>query len=108
MKTLIQFSPLIFMLVVVYLVILLPESKRKKQYAAMLNSLKVNDEVMTKGGIIGRIMNIQDRIIILQTGPDKVRIKLDRTGVLNLLSAFTEHNKSAKDENKKEEKSSDK
>lgn len=104
MKTLIQFSPLIFMLVVVYLVILLPESKRKKQYKEMLNNLKINDEIMTKGGIIGKVINMQGRFVIIQTGPDKVRIKIDKTGVLNLLSSIEEY--SSKDD-KKEEKSTD-
>jgi preprotein translocase subunit YajC len=105
MKALVQYSPLIFMLVVVYLVILVPEGKRKKQYRAMIDSLRVNDEIMTKGGIVGKIINMQDRFIILQTGPDKVRIRLDKTGVLNLLSEIGEYkNKDSKSEDKKEEK----
>ncbi len=105
MKALIQYSPLIFMLVVVYLVILVPEGKRKKQYRAMIDSLRVNDEIMTKGGIVGKIINMQDRFIVLQTGPDKVRIKLDKTGVLNLLSEIGEYqNKDSKSEDKKEDK----
>ncbi|AKA71984.1 preprotein translocase subunit YajC [Clostridium scatologenes] len=104
MKTLIQYSPLIFMLVVVYLVILVPERKRKKEYRGMLDNLKVNDEIMTKGGIIGKIINMQGRFVVLQTGPDKVRIKIDKTGVLNLLTAIEEY--SNKDD-KKEEKSTE-
>lgn len=107
MKTLLQYSPLIFMLVLVYLVILVPEGKRKKQYKAMIEGLRVNDEIMTKGGIIGKIINMQDRFIILQTGPDKVRIKLDKTGVLNLLSEIAE-NKDSNSEDKKEDKKEDK
>lgn len=85
-KTLIQFAPLVIMIVFVYIVVLVPENKRKKKYREMLDNLKVNDEVMTKGGIIGKIINIQDRGILLQTGPDKIRIKLDKTGVLSLLA----------------------
>ncbi|AWI06824.1 preprotein translocase subunit YajC [Clostridium drakei] len=104
MKTLIQYSPLIFMLVVVYLVILVPERKRKKEYREMLDNLKVNDEIMTKGGIIGKVINMQGRFVTIQTGPDKVRIKIDKTGVLNLLAAIEEYN--SKDD-KKEEKSTD-
>lgn len=86
MRTLIQLSPLIVMMVLFYLIIFIPENKRKKKYRAMLDSLKVNDEIMTKGGIVGKIVNIQDKFITVQTGPDRVRIKLDKTGVLNLLS----------------------
>lgn len=105
MKTLIQFAPIIFMLVVVYLIILVPEGRRKKQYKSMLDSLKVNDEIMTKGGIIGKIINIQDRFVIIQTGPEKVKIKLDKSGVLNLFSAVKPlENSDSKSENKAESK----
>jgi preprotein translocase subunit YajC len=73
--------PLILMLAVFYLVIFIPENKRKKKYAALLNNLKVNDEIMTKGGIMGKIINIQDDYIILESGPDRARIKLAKSGI---------------------------
>ena len=94
-STLLRFAPLVIMMAFVYLIII-PENKRKKKYRGMLDSLKVNDEVMTKGGIIGKIINIQANFIILQTGPDKIRIKLDKTGVLTLLSEFEANNDSDK------------
>lgn len=106
MKTLIQLSPLIFMMIVFYLVIFVPESRRKKKYGSMLNSLKVNDEIITKGGIIGKIVNIQDRFVIIQTGPDRIKIKLDKTGVLNLLSQVgTQEQQDKKSTEKKAEDS---
>lgn len=73
--------PIILMLVVFYLVVFIPENKRKKRYAALLNNLKVNDEVMTKGGIMGKIINIQDDYIILESGPDRTRFKLGKSGI---------------------------
>jgi len=73
--------PIILMLVVFYLVVFIPENKRKKRYAALLNNLKVNDEVMTKGGIMGKIINIHDEYIILESGPDRTRIKLGKSGI---------------------------
>jgi len=85
-KFLIQLSPILLMVIFFYLIIFLPENKRKKKYKSLIDSLKVNDEIMTKGGIVGKIVNIQDRFIIVQTGPDKAKIKLDKTGVLTLLN----------------------
>jgi preprotein translocase subunit YajC len=58
----------------------------------MISNLKVNDEVMTRGGIIGKIINIQDNYIILETGPDRVRIKLDKNGISNVLNTNNEDN----------------
>lgn len=102
MKVLVQLSPIIAMLVFFYLAIIIPESRRKKKYKSLLDNLKVNDEIMTKGGIIGKIINIQERAIILQTGPDKTKIKLDKTGVLNLLSSVETYDKAEKSAGKKE------
>mgnify|MGYP000913114894 CR=1 FL=1 len=108
MKTLVQFSPIIFMLILCYLLILVPENKRKKKYNKMLNSLRVNDQIITKGGIIGKITNIEERDVILQTGPDKLKIRLDKTGILNLMSSFeSNESKQDKKENKKLEKKQD-
>ena len=79
--------PLILMLAVFYLVIFIPENKRKKKYAALLNNLKVNDEIMTKGGIMGRIINVQEDHIILESGPDRSRIKLAKSGIGTVINS---------------------
>lgn len=81
-----RLAPLIIVLAFFYLLIFLPESRRRKKYNAMLQGLRVNDEVMTKGGIIAKITHIQENVLTIQTGPDRVKIKLDKTGVLNVLS----------------------
>lgn len=91
----------VLMIGLFYLIIFVPESRRKKKYNAMLNALKVNDEVVTKGGVIGKIVNIQDKFIILQSGPDKTRLKVDKFGVL---SVFIESKEEVKKEEAKEEK----
>ncbi|AYD39846.1 preprotein translocase subunit YajC [Clostridium fermenticellae] len=101
MKTLIQFSPIILMLILCYILILVPENKRKKKYNTMLEALKVNDEVITKGGIIGKITNIQGKAVIIQTGPDKIKIKIDKTGILDLMTDFDSH---VSEKDKKENK----
>lgn len=85
MQSLIGFLPFILMIAIFYLIILVPENKRKKKYSAMLSGLKVNDEIMSRGGIIGKIVNIQDNFVIMQTGPDKMRIKLDKNGISQIL-----------------------
>lgn len=93
LQQLIGFLPLIGMLAVFYLIVFIPENKRKKKYNSMLAELKVNDEIVSRGGIIGKIVNIQDDFIIVQTGPDRARIKLSKTGISNVLSNTAEENK---------------
>lgn len=82
-------SPIIYFIIMIalfYIFIFVPENRRKKKYGSMLNNLKVNDEITSRGGIIGKIVNIQDKFIILETGPDRVRIKLDKNGISNVVN----------------------
>ena len=61
-------APMLIVFVVFYFVLILPEKKRRKQYEEMLTNVKVNDEVMTRGGIIGKIIiNLKqmDQLLIL-------------------------------------------
>ncbi|MFA6940368.1 MAG: preprotein translocase subunit YajC [Clostridiaceae bacterium] len=69
------------MFLMLYFIVFLPEKKRKKSYQSLIDSLKINDEVMTKGGIMGKIVTIKDDYIIIQTGPENVRIKLHKNGI---------------------------
>ncbi|MGL4730089.1 MAG: preprotein translocase subunit YajC [Clostridium sp.] len=73
--------PIVIMLGLFYLMIFLPEKKRKKKYEQMLTGLNLNDEIMSKGGIMGRIVNIQDEFVVLESGPDRARIKLAKNGI---------------------------
>lgn len=75
---------------VFYIFVILPDKKRKKQYGAMLDGLRVNDEVLTRGGIIGKISRIQDDFIIIESGPDKVKFKLSKNGIATTTSAIEE------------------
>ena len=99
---------IVLMLGVFYLIVFLPENKRKKKYNSMLTSIKVNDEVVTRGGIIGKIVNIHDDFVIIQSGPDKARFKLSKTGILNVLTEKEETSKETVKESTKEIESSTK
>jgi preprotein translocase subunit YajC len=69
-----------------FLLIILPDKKRKKKFAEMMNTLKVNDEIVTTGGIIGKVTNIQDDFVIIQSGPDKARIKILKRAVSSIVN----------------------
>lgn len=69
------------MFLMLYFIVFLPEKKRKKNYQSLLESMKIDDDVMTKGGIMGKIVNIKDDYIIIQTGPENARIKINKNGI---------------------------
>ena len=90
MQNLMAFIPMVLVFVLFYFMIFMPEKKRKKQYNDMLTSLAVNDEIMTKGGIMGRIINIQEEYIILESGPDRARIKMSKQGIASVTKSANE------------------
>ena len=92
MQALMSWLPIIGMLVVFYLVLIIPEKKRKKKYDDMINGLKINDDIVTRGGIMGRLVNIQEDYVIVESGPDKARFKLTKQGISNVI-VKTEENK---------------
>jgi len=81
-----QLLPIIIMTVFLYFLLVIPQNKKKKEFIKMLNNLTVNDEIITNGGILGKIISIQDESIILRTGPDDTRIELDKSGVLGKIN----------------------
>ncbi|AJA48298.1 protein translocase subunit YajC [Clostridium pasteurianum DSM 525 = ATCC 6013] len=81
---------IIYMVIVLglfYMMIFLPERKRKKKFNDLISSIKVNDEVVTTGGIIGKITNIQDDYVIIQSGPDKARLKVLKRAINAIVSS---------------------
>lgn len=96
-----SFLPLIIAFGLFYAIVFIPENKRKKKYEQMLSDLKVNDDVLSKGGIMGRIISIEDEYIILETGPSRARIKLHKNGISSVLfSREEEEYKEVKESNK--------
>ena len=84
-----QSWPILILLAVFYFLTFMPEQKRRKAYLELIGSLKTGDLVTTRGGIIGRIVVINEDRIILETGPDAVRIEMARNAVANLVRKET-------------------
>jgi preprotein translocase subunit YajC len=93
--------PWVVVLVIFYLLLILPEQRKNKKFKAMLESLKSGDEILTKGGIYGKIVNIKDEYMIIESGAEKTRIKISRGAVGSVIST-----KEAKEEETKEAKES--
>ena len=70
--------PFILMFGVFYFLLILPE---KKKYDAMIDELKVNDKIITRGGIIGRIVKLKDDSVIIETTQDRTKIEFSKQGI---------------------------
>ncbi len=76
--------PLIFlalMLVAMYFIMIRPQRKQKKEEQKMRSSLRVGDEIVTIGGICGRIVNIKEDALIIETGADRSKMTVKNWAV---------------------------
>lgn len=85
-QLLVTLLPLVAMFAIMYFLLILPEKKRTKKYNTMLSELKVNDEVLTRGGIIGKIITIDEDQMVIQSGPDRVRFRVTKNSIAQKLN----------------------
>jgi preprotein translocase subunit YajC len=69
--------PMVLMVAIFYFLLIRPQQKKAKEHKALLDNLKKGDRVITNGGLIGTIVNLDDQIVNLEIA-DKVRIELGR------------------------------
>ena len=101
---------MVAMIAVFYFLIIRPENKRKKQAETMRNSLKKGERITTIGGMVGRIVQVNDTTVVFETSEDRVRIEIAKWGIQSTESmeaaAAQKGKKSSfakKDEKKEEE-----
>ena len=73
--------PLGLLIVFFYFFIIRPEKKRNKEMQNMLNNIQVADEVITNGGIIGRVLSVKEDTVLLETGSDRTKIRVLKTAI---------------------------
>ena len=83
-----SFIPLILMFVIFYFLLIRPQQKRQKEHKALLSNLKRGDNVVTSGGILGKITNVAEKFVTIEVA-EKVRIKIARG---QIMSVITEEN----------------
>jgi preprotein translocase subunit YajC len=84
----IGFLPIILMFVLLYFLMIRPQMKRSKEQKQMIEALQKGDEVITAGGVLGRITRIGDAYVSLEIAPN-TEISVQRTAVQMLLPKGT-------------------
>lgn len=74
---------MVILAAIFYFLMIRPENKRKKKVEEMRSSLGVGDDIVTIGGIQGKIVNISGDSITFETGEDRVRIKVAKWAISN-------------------------
>jgi preprotein translocase subunit YajC len=85
---LVSFLPLILIFVVFYFLLIRPQSKKAKEHREMVNALAKGDEVVTNGGLLGKITAVGDSFVEVEIG-DGMRVKVQRQAIATLMPKGT-------------------
>ena len=87
-STLMQFLPIVVLFVAFYFLLIRPQTKKAKEHREMVAKLAVGDEVVTSGGILGRITEAGETFVTVEVAKD-VAIKVQRFQVSQLMPKGT-------------------
>ncbi len=72
---------LVVMVAIFYFILIRPQKKRQKQMANMLDALQVNDEIVTAGGVVGKVVTIKEDTVTVETSADRTKIKFHKSAI---------------------------
>ncbi|MEI3305153.1 MAG: preprotein translocase subunit YajC [Dysosmobacter sp.] len=99
---------LVVLFAIMYFLMIRPENKRKKKAQEMRDSLKKGDVITTIGGIVGKIVQVNNETIVIETSDDRVRMELTKWAVSTVGVQTGEQPAADKDDKKKKEKEKEK
>ena len=85
MEQLTQFAPFLLMFVVIYFFMITPQQKRAKQEKEFESALKVGDKIITKSGLHGKIAEVAETTVVIETMAGK--LKMERSAISMEMSA---------------------
>ena len=91
MDSIMQFLPIILMFVVLYFMMIRPQMKKAKEHKALLEALSKGDEVVTGGGMAGRITKVGDDFVSVEIA-EKVEIQIQKPSIAVVLPKGTPKN----------------
>lgn len=80
-EQLVSFLPLIVMLVFFYFFIMRPQKKKDKEVNQMRAAIKVGDEIITIGGMVGKVVVVKEDMVTIETSGMKTRIEIYKWGI---------------------------
>jgi len=81
-----SFVPLILIFAIMYFLLIRPQQKKLKEHKAMVEALRRGDQVVTQGGILGKVTRVMDDNTLEVEIADNVRVKVQRQGIAAVLS----------------------
>ena len=95
-----NFAPIVILIVLFYFLLIRPQRKRDNAEREMRNSIEVGDQISTIGGFIGRVVNIKDDVLIIESSNDRTKLKIYRWAIRGKEAPATETVEAPKEANK--------
>ncbi|WBW50648.1 preprotein translocase subunit YajC [Peptoniphilus equinus] len=83
---LLSFLPMIAMVIVFYFLLIRPQQKKQKEVLAMRSNIAVNDDVVTIGGIRGKVLLVKEDYIVMESSATKTRLDVMKWGISSVES----------------------
>lgn len=80
-SNLLSFLPFLLLIPIFYFLMYRPQKKQERETAQMRNSLTIGDEVVTIGGIMGRVVKVKEDYVVIETGSDRTKIKFRKSAI---------------------------
>lgn len=82
--------PFALMFALMYFLLILPEKKRTKKYNEMVSALEKNDEIVTRGGIMGKIVIVEDDYLVIETSAERTKLRITKSGIASKINKTEE------------------
>ena len=83
-SSMMSFLPIVLIFVIFYFLLIRPQQKRAKEHRTLLSNLRLGDQVLTSGGIYGRVTGLRDDVVTVEIS-DKVRVKVNRGNIAGVV-----------------------
>ena len=80
-----SFIPLILVFVIMYFLMIRPQQKRMKEHRAMVEAVKKGDEIVTQGGLIGKVVAVKEGEVDVEIAPG-VKVRVVRATIANVVN----------------------
>ena len=84
---------MVVLIVIMYFMMIRPQKKRQKEEQEMRSSLEIGDEIITIGGIVGKVVTIREQDLVIETGADRTKMKIQRWAVNTNVTKTEQHKK---------------
>ena len=81
---------IVVMLIAMYFLMIRPQKKKQKEEQEMRNNVRIGDELTTIGGICGRVVNVKDDTLTIETGADRSKMQIKKWAIQTVETKHTE------------------